>query len=108
MDAPRGTDNRQSPAHQIYRFVQNLSKRRARHCTGLILSKSHTRATCRRLKHQPASPGRVTGTFQTSSAYSPMVRSEENHAMLAMFSMLTRVHSEDDIQSRSMLRWASQ
>ena len=45
-----------------------------------------------------------TGTSQTSSAYSRMVRSDENHAMPAILRMLTRAHSAGDCQSASTRR----
>src|ERR1700750_2670799 len=48
-----------------------------------------------------------TGTFQISSAYSRMVRSEENHAMRATFITLARVHAGITCQRASIPRWHS-
>ena len=55
-------------------------------------------------RYLPASAGMVKGTRQTSCAYSPMARSEENHAMLAIFMMHIRVQSDGDRHSPSMRR----
>src|SRR5919201_1731168 len=52
--------------------------------------------------------GSLQGTFQMSCAYSPTVRSEENHAIRAMFSMVARVQSEADNHSLSTLRCVAQ
>jgi hypothetical protein len=46
-------------------------------------------------------------TFQISWAYSPTVRSEENHAIRAMLSMLVRVQSNVDRHSLSTLLWVA-
>src|SRR5262245_12819827 len=54
------------------------------------------------------SEGTSNGTFQTSWAYSPTVRSEENHAIRAMLSMLARVQSKVDSQSLSTLLCVAQ
>jgi hypothetical protein len=54
-----------------------------------------------------ASAGMVTGTRQTSCAYSLMARSEENHAMLAIFIMHIRVQSDGDRHNWSMRRWVA-
>src|ERR1700709_321294 len=48
-----------------------------------------------------------TGTFQISSAYSRMVRSEENHGIRATLRMLARVQAGTTCQRASMPRWAS-
>src|SRR5689334_3825552 len=48
-----------------------------------------------------------TGTCQISSAYSRMVRSDENHAMRATLRMLARVQAGITCQRASMLRCAS-
>src|SRR4051794_28408123 len=50
---------------------------------------------------------RCTGTFQISSAYSRMVRSEENHGIRATFKMLARVQAGTTCQRASMPRWAA-
>ena len=47
-----------------------------------------------------------TGTFQISSAYSRMVRSEENHGIRATLRMLARVQAGTTCQRASMPRWA--
>jgi len=47
------------------------------------------------------------GTSQMSSAYSRMVRSEENHAIRATLRMPARVQAEPARQRASMPRWAS-
>jgi hypothetical protein len=52
--------------------------------------------------------GSSNGTFQMSWAYSPMVRSEENHAIRAMLSMLARVQSNVDSHSLSTLLCVAQ
>src|SRR5260370_20462942 len=48
-----------------------------------------------------------TGTFQISSAYSRMVRSEENHGIRATLRIEARVHAGTTCQRASMPRWAS-
>src|SRR5215510_10395180 len=53
------------------------------------------------------SAGVSKGTSQISRAYSPMERSEENHAIWAMFCMHIRVQSDDDSQSLSTRRWVA-
>ena len=54
---------------------------------------------------QPAAPR--TGTFQISSAYSRMVRSEENHGIRATLRIEARVQAGTTCQRASMPRWAS-
>ena len=49
----------------------------------------------------------LVGTFQISSAYSRMVRSDENHAIRATLRMPARVQAEPARQRASMPRWAS-
>ena len=51
-------------------------------------------------------PGR-TGTCQISSAYSRMVRSEENHGIRATLRIEARVQAGTTCQRASMPRWAS-
>ncbi len=46
----------------------------------------------------------ITGTFQMSSAYSRIARSDENHPMWATFSMADRRHDAGSAQSRSTSR----
>src|SRR5262249_34684818 len=52
--------------------------------------------------------GSSKGTFQMSWAYSLTVRSEENHAIRAMFSMLVRIQSGGDSHSLSTLLCVAQ
>jgi hypothetical protein len=72
-----------------------------------------------RVKHSSGGPaiievlvdglqGSSKGTFQISWAYSPTVRSEENHAIRAMLSMLARVQSNVDSHSLSTLLCVAQ
>src|ERR1700720_2748159 len=56
--------------------------------------------SCSRPRRSLGSPN---GTFQMSRAYSLMARSEENHAMRAILSMLVRVQLNVDSQSPSTL-----
>src|SRR6476646_4468449 len=48
-----------------------------------------------------------TGTFQISSAYSRMVRSEENHGIRATLRIAARVQAGTTCQRASMPRWAA-
>ena len=48
-----------------------------------------------------------TGTFQISSAYSRMVRSDENHGIRATLRIEARVQAGTTCQRASMPRWAS-
>ena len=46
-------------------------------------------------------------TFQMSRAYSPIVRSDENHPILATLSTADRPHAAGSLQRASTMRWAA-
>src|SRR5215468_11195644 len=79
----------------------------------LLYSKLYTNFSCslNSLAAQRLPPralaGVSNGTSQMSRAYSPMARSDENHAMWATLSMHIRVQSADDSQSLSIRRWVA-
>ena len=65
----------------------------------------HHACRCRLRVHQPL---RQCGTFQISSAYWRIVRSDENQPMLAVLMMARRVQSELSLHMPSTLRCALQ
>src|SRR5450756_723111 len=74
-----------------------------------LVEQVHVQRVAPRCAPGSSTPGNVprTGTFQISSAYSRMVRSEENHGIRATLRMDARVHAGTTCQRASMPRWAS-
>src|SRR5262245_1112900 len=100
-------------AYRIGVAAHNFTTTGRQQAPCLSLSKLHTNSAIRlgRFAAQRllprASAGVSKGTSQISRAYSPMARSDENHAIWAMFCMHIRVQSDDDSQSLSMRRWVA-
>src|SRR5262249_27963074 len=85
---------------------QSLSKLHTNSAAGLSRLIAQGLLTAQDLR-PAAAAGVSKGTSQMSDAYSPIARSEENHAMCAMFCMHIRVQSDDDSQSLSIWRWVT-
>jgi hypothetical protein len=102
---PRSMSRHLSAARQAERAMARLRHKRtaARRC-GVV---DQGTLQCPSFQPRPSSVAAITGTPQISSAYSRMLRSDENHPICAVFNTLDHHQAWRSRQRSATARWVS-